>query len=392
MRVLHVGKYHPPFSGGIERFMADLAEAQARSGLSVFALVHHHDRGSASTETEKRGVYLRRVRSFGRLLYVPISPGFGRELAKMIEAVSPDVIHIHMPNPSAFWLLFSRRAKRIPWVVHWHSDVVTEGAERAVRWAYRLYRPMEQMLLRRAAAVIVTSPPYLAASKPLNRHRDKTEVIPLGIDPGRLTPVSAAARKRAKRTWQEGCLRVLTVGRLTCYKGHAVLLDAVAKLPHVQLCIVGGGEGEASLRGQIAKQALDGRVHLLGRLSDADVAAMYESCDCFCLASTQRTEAFGVVLLEAMQFGRAVVATRVAGSGVAWVVQDRRTGLLVPSGHAEALASAIAELAGDESMRQRLGQAGRVRFEATFDIAQTQRMILGTYQRVVDSGSSSERQ
>ena len=151
MRVLYIGKYHPPFSGGIENFMADLLPVQARDGVETLALVHEHRRSTVAVPegVVERGVRLYRAPAYGRLLYAPVSPQFPFWLRRVIRQSSPDVLHLHLPNTSAFWVLALPQARRILWVIHWHSDVVASQHDRRLSAAYRVYRP-RPVLNRRA--------------------------------------------------------------------------------------------------------------------------------------------------------------------------------------------------------------------------------------------------
>ena len=173
IRVLHIGKFFPPFKGGMETFLGDLVHSQQDAGLSVCVLVH----GEPAAEDPQ---WLVRVPVELQLVYAPISFGYRQALVKAIQDFSPDILHIHLPNPSAFWALFCESARAIPWVVHWHADVVVSKPTSALALAYRLYRPFEQSVLEKAERIFVTSPDYLAASEPLRYWQPKCSVIPLG--------------------------------------------------------------------------------------------------------------------------------------------------------------------------------------------------------------------
>lgn len=379
-RSLHVGKYFPPFTGGMEHFLADLLSAMHERGAAVAALVHEH-RPPRQAEGETSWPFpVQRVPSYGRLVYAPVSPGFPRELARSIRQFKPDILHLHLPNTSAFCALAVPSARRLMWVVHWHSDVVASTLDRRLTLAYPLYRPLEQRLLARAVAIIATSPPYLESSDALTHWREKCRAIPLGLDPEGLPAPGAEELAAAHARWGGSDLRVLTVGRLSYYKGHEVLLDAVARVPGVRLIIVGGGEREALLRARIQQLRLDGRAELAGNCPAAERNALLATCDLFCLPSVERTEAFGMVLLEAMRYERPVLASAIPGSGVGWVVQDRVTGLLVPPGDAEALAAGLARLRSMD--REALGAAGRQRLEQFFDIRRVARAMIDLYREL----------
>ena len=152
MRILHVGKFFPPVAGGIEYFLADLLTAQQALGIEAAALVHHLGPGWRFRPAEAATAPLiYRAPCWGRLFYVPLSPAFPLWLDRAIRDFAPDLLHLHLPNTSAFSVLPLPRARRLPWVVHWHADVVASVIDRRLALAYHLYRPLEQRLLRRAA-------------------------------------------------------------------------------------------------------------------------------------------------------------------------------------------------------------------------------------------------
>ncbi|MEZ5583162.1 MAG: glycosyltransferase [Candidatus Competibacteraceae bacterium] len=236
------------------------------------------------------------------MLYAPISPSFPFWLARAIHAFKPALLHFHVPNTSAFWALLTPAARRLPWIIHWHSDVVSSQIDRRLALAYRLYRPWEQRLLAASRAIIVTSPNYLHASEALRPWRDKCRVIPLGLDPARIAEPASNDVNHAQSRWGEASCKLLAMGRLTYYKGFEVLVRAVADIANVRLIIVGKGEQHRRLEYLIETLGLGDRVVLAGSQTDAELSALWATCDIFCLPSLERTEAFGLVLLEAMRF------------------------------------------------------------------------------------------
>jgi rhamnosyl/mannosyltransferase len=176
-------------------------------------------------------------------------------------------------------------------------------------------------------AVIVATPDYLHTSPPLQLWREKCHVIPLGIDPKRFAQPTPQIRAEADRYWGNG-FRVLTIGRLTYYKGHEVLIRAVAHCPAVKLIIVGTGERRDYLQALIKQLNLEQRISLAGFQAEQQRNALLATCDVFCLPSIERTEAFGMVLLESMCFGKPVVASGIPGSGVNWVVRQGGHGII----------------------------------------------------------------
>lgn len=389
-RILHIGKFFPPFAGGMEYFLSDLLPALQKQGIEVAALVHDHllpwqrARSAHSREAEwSFPVY--RAPCYGRLLYAPVSPQFPIWLSRIIRQFKPDILHLHVPNTSAFWAMALPSARRLRWVIHWQADVVASRHDKILALAYPCYRPFEQHLLAMASAIIVASPPYLESSRSLASWRSKCQVIPLGIDPARLPEPSMAESAAAHQLWgDQRWLRVLAIGRLTYYKGHEILLQAIAALPNTCLILVGTGEREEKLRLLIERLKLKERVILQGSCTEARRNALLATCDIFCLPSIERTEAFGVALLEAMRFARPVVASRIKGSGVGWVVSDKETGTLCQPGDPVSLVQALRCLSTAPRQREAFGKAGRERFYNHFQIDQIAEKTAALY-RSLDS-------
>jgi glycosyltransferase involved in cell wall biosynthesis len=364
MRVLHLGKYLPPQPGGIERFLGELLPAQRRLGLRVAALGHAGAVRQRPDCRRQDGAVVVRAPVAATLAYTPLSVDFPCRLLALIRRWRPDLLHLHLPNPSAFWALALPAARRLPWLLHWHADVPADALSLQLRLLYRLYKPLESALLRRAGAVVATSAAYAGSSAPLRRWQGKVAVVPLGLADAGAGPV-----RPEPALWpQADGLRILFVGRFSYYKGLAHLVRALAMVDGASLVLVGAGEQDAVLRRQVASLGLGSRVAFAGALPDAALADAYAAADVVCLPSIERSEAFGLVLLEAMRAGVATVATSVTGSGMAEVVEHGRAGLLVPPGDAEALAAALRGLRDDPVMRRRLGAAGRARFDAHFGI------------------------
>ena len=371
MRILHIGKYFPPVPGGMERFLGDLVKAQRDAGHEVAVLVHDDGRRKGAADPE----WLLRCPVRMRLAFAPISPRFPFWLARAIRRYRPDVLHLHMPNLAPFWALLLPSARRIPWVVHWHSDV--ESSKRSVRLAYPHYRMFERALLERAEAIVVTSRRYLEASSPLREWRHKCHVVPLGVDPARLPDVDPA---RAASLWSGTGLRLLAVGRLTYYKGFDTLVRAVAGLSGVELALVGEGEERAALEAILAEAGHPATVRLLGEADDETLNALMASCDVLCLPSRERTEAFGIVLMEAMRYARPLLVSELRGSGVNWVARDGRNAVMVPPDDVPAWRRAIEALGSSASEREALGRRGYERYAKEFGISGIERRIRRVYE------------
>jgi rhamnosyl/mannosyltransferase len=332
------------------------------------AALVHEDIRQKQVPVCHRKTTLFRVHCYGTLLYAPISPAFIFALRKAIQVFRPDILHFHVPNTSAFWALLLSTARALPWVVHWHADVVPSVIDRRMAHAYQLYRPIEKLFLRRAQSIIATSQSYLNTSSALVDLKDKCHIIPLGLDPDRLKKPNEARLHWADNLWGQPEKRILVIGRLTYYKGHEVMLDASTALPDSRILIVGNGERESSLQKRIHTLGLSNNVSLLGSLPESDLHTLISSCDCLCLPSVERTEAFGLVLLEAMRYGKPVVASNIPGSGIGWVVEDGVTGLLVPPGDPVLLAGSLRQIFDRPELKSQMGRSALERFLKVFQI------------------------
>jgi rhamnosyl/mannosyltransferase len=290
-----------------------------------------------------------------------------------------------MPNLSAFWMLAVPAARTIPWLVHWHADVVASTIDRRLAIAYRVYRPFERMLLAKARIIVATSPAYLATSEPLRPWRNKCRVVPLGLATERYPAAGETALTRALALWGDAGKRVLAVGRLSYYKGHSHLIEAARITSDMRCVIVGEGEQCARLEAKISRFGLQQKVILAGRQPDDTLRALLQTCDCFCMPSIERTEAFGVALLEAMAYGRPCIVTDVAGSGMSWVVRDGESGIAVEAANGHALSAALNRLLGDGDLRRRLGAQARSDFAARFQIERPAQEIRQLYNVIIDA-------
>jgi len=283
-----------------------------------------------------------------------------------------DLMHVHLPNPMAnLAVLLSGFKGRV--VLHWHSDIVKQ------RRAIKFYEPLQSWLLRRADSIITTSSVYADSSRYLADWRHKVVPIPIGIDPLALAVDSEMLERLRSR--YRGRRIVFALGRLTYYKGFRYLVDAAIHLPDGVTVLIGGsGELAGVLQEQASQKGLAGRVEMLGDIPARDLGAYYALCDVFCLPSIARSEAFGVVMLEAMAFGKPVVATEIPGSGVPWVNQHDVSGLNVPVEDSVALAAAIRTLIENEHLRSTLGTGARSRFERHFRAPQMIESTIDAYE------------
>ena len=354
MKIVHVYKdYYPPVIGGMERHISQLCN-HFKQKYEVEALVCN--RGPLTRIENIDGVRVIRVGQIGRIQSAPLPPTFPLWLRK----ARADIFHYHVPNPTCeLSHLLARPPGKI--VVTYQSDIVRQ------KFLLRFYRPFLKRFLARAQIIMATSPNYIETSPVLREFRSKCEVVPLGIDTGLFESVGARIRLETEKLRNIfGPEFILFVGKLRYYKGLQFLIEAMPKID-APLVVVGTGSMEGDLRAMAANYGVGDRVHFVGEVSEDDLVAFYHACSLLALPSVYRSEAYGLVQLEAHACAKPVVSTRL-GTGVEFINIDGKTGLIVPPADSAALARAINELLADADRRKRMGEFAQKRAQNEFDL------------------------
>ncbi|WP_295091295.1 glycosyltransferase [uncultured Ruminococcus sp.] len=374
LRILQVNKFYPPHIGGIETVIQQVSQGlKDRAEVSVLVC---QPKGRGVREVCD-GVPVTRCSSWRTVASCPVSFSFFREFRRM--AKEADVIECHLPFPLAdLACLLSRTKKRV--VIAWHSDVVKQKKLLA------LYKPILRAFLRRADAIIVATQGHIDGSAFLPPFRDKCVVIPYGIPTAEYLQAPAAPILTEKLRGKP-LRKLLFVGRLVYYKGVDVLLRAFARTEGCALFLAGEGVLEPQLRQEAQTLGVADRVFFLGRLTDAQLRAAFRDCDIFVLPSVANSEAFGIVQLEAMVYGKPVINTALP-TGVPLVSIHGETGLTVPPGDETALADAIRTLAEDDALREAYGAAAQRRVLEHFEL---DNMIDGVYRVLAEGIPPQER-
>ena len=357
-RILIVGKAYDPHIGGIETVMQQVADGcNGRAKVSV--LTCRDDWGLSQVE-RIHGVPVLRCGSLGTVASCPLSPEFVMQFRRKVMCA--DVVELHLPFPPAdLACLLSGYKGRV--VVAWHSDVVRQ------KRLLKLYAPLMRWLLRRADAIIVATKAHIDSSPYLREFREKCVVIPYGISPKEYA-AAPTVPVLTQRLHDPSAKKILFVGRLVYYKGVDVLLEAFAKvIGNAELFLAGDGVLRDTLKTRAAELGIAQRVHFLGRRVTPELRAAFRDCDIFVLPSVANSEAFGIVQLEAMVYGKPVINTALP-TGVPLVSLHGKTGLTVPPSDAASLADAMQLLVTEDELRVQYGMAARERVLETFDIAQ----------------------
>jgi len=362
MRVLHLRA-----SGGVygaERVIATLAAEQVRLGLEPHV---------ACLERGDRGPFFEALRASGIPAHaIPDRGGFHPagvvRLVQLVRRLAPDVVHSHGYKTDVLVAPLAVAPSR-PRLVATNHNWIGDTA------AVRVYERLDALALRAFDAVVAVS--RQVGEDLLAAGIRRAIVIPNGIcrPPSRH---GAQERLRDALGLLRGTPVVGFVGRLAPEKALSDLLDAAAAGPlaRVHFVLVGDGPARGEVEAGVRARTLAGRVHLLGRRDD--VEALLPELDALVLPS--RREGTPLVILEAMAAGIPPIATHVGG--VPDVVEDGRTGILVPPGDPAALAEAIRRVVDDPGLRRRLAEAGRHAARTRFSAGAMAARYLDVYRGV----------
>lgn len=369
LKVVHVYKdFDPPVHGGMERHIALLCRYQ-KQWCEVEALVC--SREYATRRSRHEGIPITAVGEWGRFQSAPMSPLFPWYMGRL----HADVMVVHCPNPTAElgWLLSHPKSAL---VVRYQSDVVRQAA------AMRFYAPFLMRFLDKADMILPTSPQYLASSAVLRQFTEKCRIVPLGIPPEEYAAPDEALVAALRERY--GAPYVFFCGVHRYYKGLPWLVRAAAKI-RAKVVIAGDGPERESIISLAEEQGIN--IAFPGRLTHAELVAHLYGCAVTAFPSCERSEAFGLSILEAHACGRPVVATRL-GTGVEYVNEDGRTGLNVPPKDADALAEAINRLLENESARDTMGAYARERVKTLFNAESLARTEYELYKQVLTAHRS----
>ncbi|WP_298585707.1 glycosyltransferase [uncultured Kocuria sp.] len=300
---------------------------------------------------------------------------------RAVSAFRPDVVHAVNPVWFGAWGALSARARGLPLLASFHTDV---PQYLGVFGLGALRRPVERWIRTThnlAEVTLCTSGPMVERAAALGV-RD-VALWPKGVDTELFHPAKASPAMRRRLTdGHPGEHLVLSVGRLSKEKSVEALLEPLRRLPGTRLAVVGDGPHRAELERRFAGTP----TVFPGRLAGEELAAAYASADVFAFPSS--TETLGLVALESLASGVPVVGAR--AGGIPFAVHDGRTGLLVPPGDADALTHGLVRLLDDAGLRARMGAAGRAEAEGLGWRAATE-FLVASYHEAVDRHRSRRK-
>ncbi len=369
MNVLLVTPFFTPQTGGVATYLEDLRRFLALRGHNVYVLRtgDSHaiepcpmNRDGLVYETALRPPWFPQTPVKGFLAFlVHFFPTLWR-LAAFLKEKKIKLVSLEYPLPCMFYFHLLRAVTGVRVVTGIHGDDVLSLHLCNVheRWLVR-------QIIRNADWVVAHSASLMSQAETIvGRLSGARCHISYGVDCGRLRE---QATKYGRQFSTLPRPYVLTVAKLYERKALDILLRAIKTLGPVaagyRFVIAGDGPEEHRLKVLARDLNIEGTVVFLGEVQNQDIPALFQHCEFFVLPS--RSEPFGIVLLEAMTFGKAIVATRVGG--IPEFISDRVTGLLVPSNDADALADRIKRIILEPDLRASLGKNGLELVERSYD-------------------------
>ena len=320
-------------------------------------IIATHPKAETRCELLSGQLQVLRLQSIAELARTPIAFSYRRSLL----ASQAELIHFHFPYPWAELSFLSSRIKK-PYIVSYHCDIVKQ------KNLLKLWHPFMHRFLMGAAKVVVASPHIIKDSSIIRAlPAEKITIIPYGIDTSIFIPtIDSMLSAKLLRTKLAGDKPLIFfLGRLVYYKGVNILIEAMKNLD-AHLVIGGDGPLRNELEQITTEEGLTSKITFAGSISPEDLPLYYQAADMFILPSTDTSEAFGMVMLEAHASGIPVISTDLP-TGVIFVNQHGETGYCVPTRNPIALSNAIQSLISNPILCNAMGRTAQKRACTEFD-------------------------
>lgn len=368
--ILHVSKYYHPYLGGIETLVKSMAE-----GMTEYhnVVVCFSNNGESCTDIVN-GITVHRVKVNFSLMSQDVAFGYFCTLKKLMAEYKPQYVHVHCPNPYVYPLVLRAINPNTKLILHWHSDILSKGI------AYKLIKPFEKAILKRADLIIATSPNYIHPSSPIFPYKKKIDIVQNGMVTADFDKKEGDDKKIADIKAQYGNKKlILFIGRHIPYKGINWLID-IEKMTKSDCHFIIAGQGP--LTPKLKELSTSQRITFTGKLSTDDLRCYAHAADIFAFTSNTKAEAFGIALAEAMYCRCAPIVFHIEGSGVNWVSIKDQTGLEIPLGDLSGYAKAIDLLLTNHSLREKLAEAAHQRVIDMFTEQKSVSIMEGVYKQL----------
>lgn len=347
MKVCMVTACYPPSKGGVERSVEELVKQLRNRGHHVHVITSSRGLDPSKFYQEIRdGVEVTRYPETWFFFDCPVNP----KIALQLLNINYDILHVHGVTPTISDLaLILGKLKRKPVILTYHYSPVPDYGGGCGRFISAFYVKVIDWLIVKLSDRIVTATRSFAIGNPNLRDAiKKLSVIPWGV---RLPNPNIVPNDRKAGSY----FRVLFVGQLKKYKGIRYLLDALKILKRKELSldmvIVGDGPERKTLEAYAKLLEVD--AEFTGALTEPLLHGYYANSDVLVLPSISGREGFGIVILEAMSYGKPVIVSQIPGPKE--IVKDGFNGILVMPKKAYDIAKAIERLITDPQLLKTLG-------------------------------------
>jgi glycosyltransferase involved in cell wall biosynthesis len=375
MKIAHIISTFPPYKGGMGNVVYYSAREMARLGHHNVIFTPAYDKKSPAREILEPNLEVVRLSSF-------ISIGNAAVLPELIWKIRGfDIVHLHYPfYGSGEMVLLGLLFTNAKFMIHYHMDTVGKGIKGLIFRIYAFF--LLPIIVRSARLITCASLDYIKQSEVKEyyiSHTSKFAQIPFGVDTLQFSP--------GEKSNHPSILFVGGLDKQHNFKGVEQLIDAFALVvkdqPTACLHIVGKGDLEDYYRGRIAAQGLEKKAVILNSVLDAELADLFKTAWVTVLPSTNRAEAFGLVLLESLASGTAVIASNLAG--VRNVFRNGEHGYLVRPGDVSDLAEKLHKIINNRDDVIKLGSSGRTWIEQEYSWKKFSQRLEAAYCRVLYS-------
>jgi glycosyltransferase involved in cell wall biosynthesis len=373
MKIAHIISTFPPYKGGMGNSVYYSAREMARLGHQNIIFTPAYNQTLPSHEILEKNLEVIRLSS-------AFSFGNAAVLLQLIwKTRGFDIVHLHYPFfGSGEMVMLGLLFTRAKFMLHYHMDTVGEGMKGIIFKLYAFF--FLPIVVRSARLITCASIDYVKHSEIkeyYQTHKNKFVQIPFGVDSTQFSP--------GIKSEVPTILFVGGLDRQHNFKGVGELIEAFAKIAVDQtdskLIIVGKGDLEDFYQNRIRSFDLESRISILNSVSDLELADLFKTAWATVLPSTTRAEAFGLVLLESLASGTAVIASNLAG--VRSVFRNGQQGFLVKPGDVDDLAEKLQKIVIDKDVTIRMGKAGREWVETQFSWKKFSQRLEAAYCRVL---------
>ena len=265
-----------------------------------------------------------------------------------------DLIHFNYPDPFCDLLALKLRRKK-PYIITYHSDIVKQKILKII------YKKLENSFLENAQVIIGTSPQYIASSANLTKFNHKTKLIPIGISADTTYDNTAELREKYCNILDKPYL--LFIGANRHYKGISIIEEAFNN-SDLKVVLIGINQNEIGSTG-CSYNLKENNLIAIGAVNENEKRFLLAHCTAIMLPSTNRSEAFGIALLEGLKFAKPLISTEL-NTGSSFVNLHCKTGYIVQPDNAGELRTAANALIQNKRVQKLMGEFAKSRFEQNF--------------------------